>query len=419
MPSTDSYLAARDHLVVDRHALRDGRSGRPATSPSHALTSHSSGGSSVRMPACASASSARSASCGLDHRGRGRGASPGRRAPSWPGCRRAGTGRSASRSAAADLLSASSMSANGCSSSVAMAAWLPGADAAGMRERDELDDRHRRAAGRAAATSAAIRIAAAGDIHSASAPTTASAAAAAFARCAGRVDLVLLAGDLTTHGEPEQAAIVADAVPRRSTSRCSPCSATTTGTPTARDEVAAVLEEAGIDRARRATAPRARVCGDRGRRRRAPRASSAASPARTCRTSASRCCARSTPRAWTRPRRSTRACARSRMCPFRIVLLHYAPTTETLEGERREIWTFLGTDRLAAPIAEHEPGPRPARPRARRHVRGPRSARCRSTTSPCRCWARTSGSSRWRARARTLRGPLRSVHGRCPDRLHA
>jgi Icc-related predicted phosphoesterase len=43
------------------------------------------------------------------------------------------------------------------------------------------------------------------------------------------------------------------------------------------------------------------------------------------------------------------------MCPFRIVLLHYAPTTQTLEGERRDIWTMLGTDRLAVPIAEHAP----------------------------------------------------------------
>jgi Icc-related predicted phosphoesterase len=43
------------------------------------------------------------------------------------------------------------------------------------------------------------------------------------------------------------------------------------------------------------------------------------------------------------------------MYPFRIVLLHYAPTTETLEGERRDIWAFLGTDRLAVPIAEHNP----------------------------------------------------------------
>jgi Icc-related predicted phosphoesterase len=43
------------------------------------------------------------------------------------------------------------------------------------------------------------------------------------------------------------------------------------------------------------------------------------------------------------------------LCPFRIALLHYAPTHETLVGERRDIWTFLGTDRLAHPILEHAP----------------------------------------------------------------
>jgi Icc-related predicted phosphoesterase len=42
-------------------------------------------------------------------------------------------------------------------------------------------------------------------------------------------------------------------------------------------------------------------------------------------------------------------------CPVRIVLLHYAPTSETLEGEPEGIWAFLGSDRLAAPIAEHAP----------------------------------------------------------------
>jgi Icc-related predicted phosphoesterase len=43
------------------------------------------------------------------------------------------------------------------------------------------------------------------------------------------------------------------------------------------------------------------------------------------------------------------------LCPFRIVLLHYSPATETLEGERRDIWAFLGSDRLAVPIREHAP----------------------------------------------------------------
>src|SRR5437763_537665 len=42
-------------------------------------------------------------------------------------------------------------------------------------------------------------------------------------------------------------------------------------------------------------------------------------------------------------------------CDFRIVLLHYAPSLMTLEGERPEIAAFLGCDRLAHPIAEHCP----------------------------------------------------------------
>jgi Icc-related predicted phosphoesterase len=43
------------------------------------------------------------------------------------------------------------------------------------------------------------------------------------------------------------------------------------------------------------------------------------------------------------------------LCPTRIALLHYAPTAETIVGEPPGIWGYLGTDRLAAPIAEHEP----------------------------------------------------------------
>jgi Icc-related predicted phosphoesterase len=42
-------------------------------------------------------------------------------------------------------------------------------------------------------------------------------------------------------------------------------------------------------------------------------------------------------------------------CPIRIVLLHYAPIEATLEGEPPEIFVFLGSDRLAAPILEHGP----------------------------------------------------------------
>ena len=42
-------------------------------------------------------------------------------------------------------------------------------------------------------------------------------------------------------------------------------------------------------------------------------------------------------------------------CDLRIVLLHYAPTADTLEGEPEGIHAFLGSDRLAIPIAEYRP----------------------------------------------------------------
>jgi Icc-related predicted phosphoesterase len=42
-------------------------------------------------------------------------------------------------------------------------------------------------------------------------------------------------------------------------------------------------------------------------------------------------------------------------CDYRIALLHYSPTATTLGGEPCGIWPFLGTDRLAAPILEHRP----------------------------------------------------------------
>jgi Icc-related predicted phosphoesterase len=40
---------------------------------------------------------------------------------------------------------------------------------------------------------------------------------------------------------------------------------------------------------------------------------------------------------------------------IRIGLLHYAPTADTIRGEPPGIWAFLGTERLAAPIAAHQP----------------------------------------------------------------
>jgi Icc-related predicted phosphoesterase len=42
-------------------------------------------------------------------------------------------------------------------------------------------------------------------------------------------------------------------------------------------------------------------------------------------------------------------------CPLRIVLLHYSPVEDTLHGEPDGIWAFLGCARLGVPIAEYLP----------------------------------------------------------------
>ena len=152
-----------------------------------------------------------------------------------------------------------------------------------------------------------IRVAAAGDIHCAE--PLRERIARAFADLQGRADIVLLAGDLTTHGEPEEASRARGRLPR--------------------------ARPAGLRRPRQPRLPReplrrgdrgarggrhpraaARLRRARGRRARArassaPRASSAASPAPSCPTSASRCCARSTPRRRARWRRSRPGWSRS------------------------------------------------------------------------------------------------------------
>jgi uncharacterized protein len=42
-------------------------------------------------------------------------------------------------------------------------------------------------------------------------------------------------------------------------------------------------------------------------------------------------------------------------CDRRLVLLHYAPVSETIVGEPEGIWAFLGSGRLAVPIGAHRP----------------------------------------------------------------
>jgi uncharacterized protein len=196
-----------------------------------------------------------------------------------------------------------------------------------------------------------IRIAAAGDVHFGR-DGDRERARASFGALEGRVDLILLAGDLTTHGEPEQAAILADAV-RGSEIPVLTVLGNHDHHSARAGEVTAVLEEAGIvvlDRSHRilevcdaelgVVGTKGFVGGFTGYHlpdfgepllRQVYADTSAEVEALD---------------------EGLRAVA---LCPFRIVLLHYSPSGQTLEGERREIWTFLGTDRLAAPILEHNP----------------------------------------------------------------
>jgi Icc-related predicted phosphoesterase len=199
--------------------------------------------------------------------------------------------------------------------------------------------------------SMSIRIAAAGDMHYGG-DHDRDRARDAFAALAGRTDLVLLAGDLTTHGEPEQAAIAAEAA-REAEAPVVAVLGNHDWHSNRAVEVAAVLEEAGIvvlDRSHHTV----EACG--------AQVGIAGAKGFVGGFTGSHIPDFGEPllrevyaQGMAEAEALDEALREIAMCPFRIVLLHYAPTTETLEGERRDIWAFLGTDRLAVPIAEHTP----------------------------------------------------------------
>ena len=196
-----------------------------------------------------------------------------------------------------------------------------------------------------------IRIAAAGDVHFGG-EADRERARAAFAALEGRVDLVLLAGDLTTHGEPEQAAVLAEGAaeldaPVLAVLGNHDWHANRAG------EVRAVLEESGVvvlDRSARVLelcGAQVGVVGCKG---------FVGGFAGSHIPDFGEPLLRAVYRESIAEVQALDAGLREiAMCPFRIVLLHYAPTAQTLEGERRDIWAFLGTDRLAPPLLEHNP----------------------------------------------------------------
>ena len=195
-----------------------------------------------------------------------------------------------------------------------------------------------------------IRVAAAGDIHCAE--PLRERLARAFAELHGQADVVLLAGDLTTHGEPEEAAVLADAcrpldLPVYAVlgnhdfhvNRC--------------DELVDVLEGAGITVLQRSFAVHEvggvelGIVGGKGFVGGFPGAELPDFGEPLLR------------EVYAETTREVEALEAGLEeisgCHRRVVLLHYAPIPETLVGEPETIWAFLGSSRLAQPIGAHRP----------------------------------------------------------------
>jgi Icc-related predicted phosphoesterase len=197
---------------------------------------------------------------------------------------------------------------------------------------------------------AMVTIAAAGDVHASEA--TREKLERSFAELEERVDLVLLAGDLTTHGEPEQARVLADACAGVRVPVCAVLGNHDLHSGRG-DEVADVLRGAGVHMLERSSMPlelesgEVGVVGTKGFVGGFP-----GSHLPDFGEPALRRLYAETSAEVDAIREGLQAVAH---CPIRIVLLHYAPTSDTLHGEPEGIWTYLGCDRLAVPIAEYRP----------------------------------------------------------------
>jgi Icc-related predicted phosphoesterase len=197
---------------------------------------------------------------------------------------------------------------------------------------------------------ARIRVAAAGDVHCADANRAETARA--FAEIDGTVDLILLAGDLTTHGEPDQGAVLADA--------CRGLDTPVIAVLGNHDwhvnrvpELVEVLEDAGIQvlershEIRQIAGVEVGIVGVKGHVGGFPGCylPDFGEPD-----------LRAVYRHATAEVEALEAGLKAvETCPLRIAMLHYAPTSETLHGEPEPIWAFLGTDRLAGPLVHHHP----------------------------------------------------------------
>ncbi|MBA3366714.1 MAG: metallophosphoesterase [Actinobacteria bacterium] len=195
-----------------------------------------------------------------------------------------------------------------------------------------------------------IRIAAAGDIHCS--PENRDRVVGAFAALEDTVDLILLAGDLTTHGEPEQAVVLADAC-RGLTLPIFAVLGNHDWHSGRQDEVVDVITSAGVRVLERSWATyeirgaSVGVVGTKGFVGGFPDSELPDFGEPLLR------------QVYAETTAEVEALELGleavSHCGLRIVLLHYAPTTTTLVGEPPVIWAFLGSDRLGRPIRDHRP----------------------------------------------------------------
>jgi Icc-related predicted phosphoesterase len=194
-------------------------------------------------------------------------------------------------------------------------------------------------------------IAAGGDLHFAPA-TKVAALRAELRAAASAADLVLLAGDLTARGRPEEAASLAEA--------CADMGAPVVcvlGNHDRRWREGAVVAEALRSAGAVVLDPGSHVLELKGAR--VGIAGTTGAPGGF----ADRPLwglGRAGERRWrsaaaAEARALDAALGQLGDCAIRIALLHYSPTRETLSGERPHLWPALGSDRLAAPIHRHRP----------------------------------------------------------------
>jgi uncharacterized protein len=192
-----------------------------------------------------------------------------------------------------------------------------------------------------------IRIAAAGDVHASEA--TRERVESAFARIEAEADVILLAGDLTTTGEPEQAKVLADA--------CRDISIPVFAVLGNHDyhagrsaDVSALLAEAGVRMLDRS----AQMCEVAGMQLGVVGAKGFVGGFPGCvlpdfGEPLLREVYAETGHEADAIAQGLREIVHS---DLRIVLLHYAPVEATVMGEPAGIHVLLGSDRLATPIAE-------------------------------------------------------------------